>query len=147
MVVTLGSSMHTPIFSVLSFGSIAVDFSKENAALDALTNPLDPVWEAAELSNLCTTQTLFGLVEKGRQETQECHVVWEQQRGYLREHLGDPFVAEARRIGWPVKTMPPSEKYHRMGVSSNKQVRRLYYACFTEWSVGLDKCDTDKGIY
>ena len=49
MVVTLGSSMHTPIFSVLSFGSIAVDFSKENAALDALTNPLDPVWEAAEL--------------------------------------------------------------------------------------------------
>jgi hypothetical protein len=70
---------------------------------------------------------------------------------WVRREPGDPFVrfstAEACRIGWPVKTMPPSEKYHRMGVSSNKQVRRLYYACFTEWSVGLDKCDTDKGIY
>ena len=90
--------------------------------MDALTNPLEAVWESAETSRQCTARTLFGLVECGRRSAHESCVVWEQQRGYLREHLSDPFIAETRRLGWPVRVMPPSEKYHRMGVSSDKQV-------------------------
>jgi hypothetical protein len=61
-------------------------------------------------------------VEGCKLATTESCVVWEQQRGYLREHLSDPFLFTARKLGWPVKIMPPSEKYHRIGVSSNKQV-------------------------
>ena len=121
MVVTDGIAC-APEWSVLSFGSVAVDFRKENPVLEALTNPLEPVWESAETSRQCTTRTLFGLVECGRRSAHESCVVWEQQRGYLREHLSDPFIAETRRLGWPVRVMPPSEKYHRMGVSSDKQV-------------------------
>ena len=122
MVVAGDGIAHAPEWSLLSFGSVTVDFRKQNPVLDALTNPLEPVWESAETSRQCTTRTLFGLVECGRRSAHESCVVWEQQRGYLREHLSDPFIAETRRLGWPVRVMSPSEKYHRMGISSDKQV-------------------------
>ena len=112
----------SPTCSVLSFGCVAVDFSKDNPVHDALTNPLESIWQSPELSGQCTTHTLYSLVEGCKLTTTESCVVWEQQRGYLREHLGDPFLFTARKLGWPVKIMPPSEKYHRIGVSSNKQV-------------------------
>ena len=122
MVVAGDGIAHAPEWSLLSFGSVTVDFRKQNPVLDALTNPLEPVWESAETSRQCTARTLFGLVECGRRSAHESCVVWEQQRGYLREHLSDPFIAETRRLGWPVRVMSPSEKYHRMGISSDKQV-------------------------
>ena len=111
-----------PTCSVLSFGYVSVDFSKDDPVHDALTNPLESIWDAPDLSRQCTTQTLYSLVERCKWATTESCVVWEQQRGYLREHLGDPFLSTAHKLGWPVKIMSPSEKYHRIGVSSNKQV-------------------------
>jgi hypothetical protein len=124
-VLTGDSNTDTPICSVLSFGRVKVDFRKDNV-VDVLNKPLHTVWESAEISSQCTpsdsVRTLFNLVEGYRSSTHESCVVWEQQRGYLREHLGDPFVVEAHRLGWPVKVISPSDKYHRMGVTSNKQV-------------------------
>ena len=114
-----------PTCSVLSFGCVSVDFSKDNPVHDALTNPLESIWESPELADQCTFQTLYSLVERCKRATTESCIVWEQQRGYLREHLVDPFLATAHKLGWPVKIMTPSEKYHRIGVSSNKQVCTL----------------------
>ena len=128
-VLTGDSNTDTPICSVLSFGRVKVDFRKDNV-VDVLNKPLHTVWESAEISSQCTPsdseRTLFNLVEGYRSSTHESCVVWEQQRGYLREHLGDPFVVEAHRLGWPVKVISPSDKYHRMGVTSNKQVIHKY---------------------
>ena len=109
-----------PTCSVLSFGHVTIDFSKHDPVYEALTNPLKSIWESQELPGQCTT--LYSLVERCKLTANESCIVWEQQRGYLREHLGDPFLSTAHRLGWPVKIMPPSEKYHRIGVSSNKQV-------------------------
>ena len=83
------------------------------------------IWESPELADQCTFQTLYSLVERCKRATTESCVVWERQRGYLREHLGDPFLSTAHKLGWPIKIMSPSEKYHRIGVSSNKQVCKL----------------------
>ena len=112
----------SPVCTVLGFGSVAADFQKSNPVLDVLTKPLEPCWESAELAEQRGAQTLYGLVECGRQAASECLVIWERQRGYLQEHLGAGFVAQAVALGWAVRVMAPSEKYHRLGVSSNKQV-------------------------
>jgi hypothetical protein len=112
----------SPVCTVLGFGSVVVDFQKSNPVLDVLTKPLEPCWESAELAEQRGAQTLYSLVQFGRRTASECVVIWERQRGYLQEHLGAGFVAQAVALGWAVRVMAPSDKYHRLGVSSNKQV-------------------------
>ena len=65
-----------PTCSVLSFGCVSVDFSKDNPVHDALTNPLESVWESPELADQCTFQTLYSLVERCKRATTESCVVW-----------------------------------------------------------------------
>ena len=113
-----------PTCSVMCFGFVSVDFSKGNPVLDVFTNPLQPIWESPEFGSRDAGKSLYRLVDACRLSPHECLVVWEQQRGYLREHLGDPFLLTARELGWSVKVMPPAEKYHRLGVSRDKQVSR-----------------------
>ena len=113
----------SPVCTVLGFGSVAVDFHKDSPVLDMLTKPREPKWELDELSKQHGAQTLFGLVECCRRSVDELLLVWERQRGYLHEHLGAAFMAQAGALGWAVRVMAPAEKFHRLGVSSNKQVR------------------------
>jgi hypothetical protein len=46
--------------------------------------------------------------------------VLERQRGYLREHLHDPLAALITDLGWTLVSMSPSEKFHHLGVTSDK---------------------------
>mmetsp|Transcript_3364 Transcript_3364/g.7180 ORF Transcript_3364/g.7180 Transcript_3364/m.7180 type:complete len:178 (+) Transcript_3364:144-677(+) len=49
-------------------------------------------------------------------------VVWEKQRGYIEEHTERAFLHLASVAGWPAVSMPPSEKYHSLGVSASKEL-------------------------
>jgi hypothetical protein len=57
----------SPTCSVLSFGCVAVDFSKDNPVHDALTNPLESIWQSPELSGQCRD----GLGREGGEEREE----------------------------------------------------------------------------
>jgi len=87
------------------------------AASDAISAPWhkESSWSSSDSAG-----SLFELVSEHKRLGDSVLVVLEAQRGYLREHLSDPLQALMRTIGWDFCLMPPSEKLHRLGVTSDK---------------------------
>jgi len=87
------------------------------AASDAISAPWhkESSWSSSDSAG-----SLFELVSEHKRLGDGVLVVLEAQRGYLREHLSDPLQALMRTIGWDFCLMPPSERLHRLGVTSDK---------------------------
>lgn len=57
-----------------------------------------------------------------RQMLDSCDlIVWEKQRGWLHEHVEVGFLGWCLAHGRSVRVIPPSEKYHRLCVTEDKQ--------------------------
>mmetsp|Transcript_59955 Transcript_59955/g.147393 ORF Transcript_59955/g.147393 Transcript_59955/m.147393 type:complete len:223 (+) Transcript_59955:73-741(+) len=110
---------------VVAFGRISIpsfaDILPHQAADAALTSSWssESSWLSHSLlEGMCSD--LLMLVSVCQARGDRVIFVLERQRGYLREHLHDPLAALISDIGWRLVSMPPSEKFHRLGVTADK---------------------------
>ena len=111
------------ILKVISWGKIPVDFTGNH-----LVHPVSVLctaWEAVTIGQ--GASCLWGLLKLYNCRTS---FVWERQRGYLDHFLGEPFVDFIRGAGYVVEIVSPSEKFYRLGVSSNKQESVKYASTY-----------------
>jgi len=98
---------------VAAFGRVPLNFSTGESAGELFGNAWALEW-SKHGNNASSLQSLLcGHVHQRL-------VVIQQQRWYLWEHLFDATVALCKEQGYPIKVLPPSERFHRLGVSKDK---------------------------
>jgi len=97
----------------VAFGRVHLHFSAGESARELFEKEWTPEWH--NCGDINSLQTLL------QEHEGPLLLAVEQQRGYLREHLFDPIISLCSERGFATKVVQPSEKFHSLGVSRDKQ--------------------------